>query len=155
MIHIDLLKNHTQHIPVLAKLWHEVLGKTWVPDIDLKEVEEWLWEWCGDAPLPKAFVALDGEKPIGICSLQENDGIRPDIMPWLGDCCVATEYQGQGIGTQLVKSTEAATKALGFPKLYLFTVDPKMPDYYSRLGWQEIGIDEFEGHPVTVMEIAL
>ena len=33
MIKIDLLKNHPNAIPALANVWHEVLGKIWVPDV--------------------------------------------------------------------------------------------------------------------------
>jgi hypothetical protein len=31
MINIDLLKNHQNSIPKLAEIWHEVLGKIWMP----------------------------------------------------------------------------------------------------------------------------
>ena len=41
---------------------------------------------------------------------------------------------------------------LGFEKLYLFTFDPTLPNYYERLGWEKVGMDEFKNHPVTVME---
>lgn len=35
MIKIELLKNHPNTIPVLAHIWHEVLGKIWVPDVSV------------------------------------------------------------------------------------------------------------------------
>lgn len=35
------------------------------------------------------------------------------------------------------------------------TFAPTIPDYYKRLGWSKIGMDEYKGHPVTVMEISL
>ena len=38
---------------------------------------------------------------------------------------------------------------------YLFAFDPTIPEYYGRLGWRTIGMDEFKSHPVTVMEVAL
>lgn len=46
-------------------------------------------------------------------------------------------------------------EVLGFKNLYLFAFDPTIPEYYSRLGWRTIGMDEFKGHPVTVMGIML
>ena len=46
-------------------------------------------------------------------------------------------------------------KELGFEKLYLFAFDPAIPEYYQRLGWRKIGMDEFKSHPVTVMEVEL
>jgi hypothetical protein len=46
-------------------------------------------------------------------------------------------------------------KAMGFETLYLFAFDPTIPAYYERLGWKNMGMDEFKGHPVTVMMIGL
>lgn len=39
MIKIDLLKNQQQAIPALAHIWHEVLGKIWMPEIGIEEIE--------------------------------------------------------------------------------------------------------------------
>lgn len=39
MITIDLLKNHPHAIPALAHIWHDVLGKIWMPEIGLEEIE--------------------------------------------------------------------------------------------------------------------
>jgi hypothetical protein len=38
MIKIDFLKNHPSAIPALALIWHEVLGKIWVPDVPVERV---------------------------------------------------------------------------------------------------------------------
>ena len=38
MITINLLKNHPNHIQELANIWHEVLGKIWVPDVPIEYV---------------------------------------------------------------------------------------------------------------------
>ena len=51
--------------------------------------------------------------------------------------------------------TKQKARMLGFETLYLFTFDPTISDYYERLGWQRIGMDEFKGYPVTVMKTAL
>jgi hypothetical protein len=47
MIKIDLLKNHPHTIPALAHIWHEVLGKIWVPEIGIEEVESLYYERLG------------------------------------------------------------------------------------------------------------
>jgi hypothetical protein len=39
MIKIELLKNHSQSIPRLANIWREVLGKIWMPEIEIEEIE--------------------------------------------------------------------------------------------------------------------
>lgn len=155
MIKIDLLKNHPQAIPVLANIWHEVLGKIWVPDISLEHVTTKFADHLNDQDLPITFISLDDYIPAGMCSLRENDGIRPDLTPWLGSLVVDPTYQKQGLGKMLINVTVKKAKQLGFEKLYLFAFDPTIPEYYERLGWKKIGIDEFKSHPVTVMEIGL
>jgi N-acetylglutamate synthase-like GNAT family acetyltransferase len=104
-----------------------------------------------DQVLPITFVALDADLPLGMCSLPENDGIHPDLTPWLGSLVVDPKHQKQGIGRMLIDVTVLKAKELGFKKLYLFAFDPTIPEYYERLGWKKIGIDEFKSHLVTVM----
>jgi len=155
MIKIDFLKNHPNAIPRLAQIWHELIGRIWTPDIMVTEVEAWMHEWNNQDALPLAHVALNDNIPVGSCSLQVNDGIRSDLSPWLGDLCVDPAYQKLGIGQLLIDATKESAKHLGFDKLYLFAFDSASASYYEQLGWQKIGADEFKGHPVTVMEIAL
>lgn len=154
MIKIDLLKNHPQSIPTIANIWHVVLGKIWMPEIGIEEIEFGYHEEMNDN-MPLSYIALYEEIPVGSCTLQLNDGIRPDLGPWLGDLVVDPKYQKQGIGKILVNVAVEKAKELGFEKLYLFAFDPTIPEYYERLGWRKIGIDEFKSHPVTVMEIDL
>lgn len=155
MIKIDFLKNHPHAIPALANIWYEVLGKIWVPDVLVENVIARFSDHLNDQYLPITFVALDSDVPVGMCSLRENDGIRPDLTPWLGSLVVDPRYQKQGTGKMLADATVKKAKELGFEKLYLFAFDPTIPEYYKRLGWKKIGMDEFKSHPVTVMEIGL
>jgi predicted N-acetyltransferase YhbS len=155
MIIIDYLKNHPQHIPQLAVIWHEVLGKIWVPDVHLSSVEAKLLSHLSDDKLSITFIALDGDKAVGMCSLRDNDGIRPDLTPWLGSLVVDPTYQKKGIGKKLLNVAKAKARELGFKKLHLFAFDPNIPDYYSQLGWSTIGMNKFKGHEVTIMEIEL
>jgi GNAT superfamily N-acetyltransferase len=155
MIRVDLLKNHPQAIPTLANIWHETLGKIWVPDIPIEHVITRFQDHLNDQDLPITFVALNRDVPVGMCSLRENDGIRPDLAPWLGSLVVDPKYQKQGVGKMLVDVTVDKAKELGFERLYLFAFDPTIPKYYQRLGWEKIGMDEFKSHPITVMEIGL
>lgn len=152
MIKIDFLKNHPQSIPRLAEIWSDVLGKIWLPDIPLERVIQRFDDHLNDNTLPLSFVALDADKPVGMCSLRINDGIRSDITPWLGSLVVDPAYQKQGIGKKLIDATKNKARDLGFTKLYLFAFDPTILNYYSNLGWTVIGMDEFKGHSVTVME---
>jgi hypothetical protein len=88
MITIDLLKNHPESIPRCAAIWHDVLGKIWVPEIPVERVIQRFGEHLNEDILPVTFVAFDADKAVGMCSLRENDGIRPDITPWLGSLVV-------------------------------------------------------------------
>jgi N-acetylglutamate synthase-like GNAT family acetyltransferase len=111
------------------------------------------------------FVALAGDEPVGMCSLRENDGIKPDFiykqlsedalskMGWLGTLVVTSAYQKQGIAQTLIDAVKNKAQELGLEKLYLFAFDPTIPEYYARLGWRTIGTDEFADKPVTVMEL--
>lgn len=152
-IKIDLLKNHVALIPELAKILHQGLGK-WLGDVNSAEIESWLHEWLNDT-IPCAYIAIIGDLPVGICSLQLNDGIRSDLKPWLGDLCVAKDYQGRGIGTLLVNAVKNKAKSLGHTKLYLFTPEPNMHEYYTILGFKEVGADEYNCHKVLIMEVGL
>jgi GNAT superfamily N-acetyltransferase len=155
MITIDLLKNHRETIPALANIWHDVLGKIWVPDVPIERVITKFEDHLNDRDLPITFVAVDGDATVGMCSLRENDGIRLELTPWIGSLVVDSKYQKQGIGRMLLDVTLKKAEELGFKKIYLFAFDPKIPAYYQRLGWKKIGMDEFKSHPVTVMEIDL
>jgi predicted N-acetyltransferase YhbS len=155
MIKIDLLKNHPTTIPRLAKIWQEVLGSIWVPDVPIERVEQNFLKHLNENIMPLTFIALDNDTPVGMCSLRENDGIRPDLIPWLGSLVVDPAFQKQSIGKMLMDMTKQKARTFGFETLYLFAFDLTIPNYYERLGWEKIGMDKFKGHPVTVMETAL
>ncbi len=124
-IHIDLLKHHPGCIPRLAKIWHELFGKQWEPDTSVETIIAWL-HGCLNDQLPLTYVALHRGTPIGMCSLEINDGIRPDLMPWLCDLCVDLLHQKSGVGRLLVTAIQNKAKALGFNQLYLFVLDLAM-----------------------------
>jgi hypothetical protein len=155
MIKINLLKNHQSTIPQLAHIWHEVLGKIWVPDVPVERVIARFEDHLNNQNLPITFVALDSDVPVDMCSLRENDGIRPDLTPWLGSLVVDPKHQKQSISKILIDATLLKSKGLGFEKLYLFTFDPAVSSYYECLGWRKIDVDEFRAHIVTVMEVDL
>lgn len=155
MIKIDLLKNHPDVIPVLANIWHEVLGKIWFPELTIQEIESLTYDELNICDETTSFVALYDEIPVGFCTFKLKEEFRPDLGPWLADVVVDPKYQKQGIGKMLVDVAVRQAKERGFKKLYLFAFDPTIPEYYKRLGWKKIGMDEFKSHPVTVMERAL
>ena len=154
MIKIDLLKNNAGNIPVFARILDAMLGNLWQPAVQLSEVESWLYEWLNDS-IPMAYVALENSIPVGICSLQLNDDIHSDLSPWLGDLCVAKDYQRRGIGKLLIAAVKNKAKEQGFSKLYLFSHANTVTNYYMRLGWQETEASNYRGHPGIIMGIEL
>lgn len=109
-IKIELLKYYPSAIPCLANICFRMLGK-WSPGISLEEMEDWCYEWL-NTNLPLAYIALDHNIPMGLCSLQLNDGISSDLMPWLGDLCVDTPYQSKGVGKLLINATRLCEQNL-------------------------------------------
>jgi GNAT superfamily N-acetyltransferase len=152
MITIELFKDHMHHVPLLADLWRDLLGRVWVPDISVAQVQAWMYSWEHEDRLPVGHIALDGSRPVGFCALQKTDGIKPELYPWLTDLCVDPSYQNHGVGRRLIDATQKKAKALGFAKLYLFAFDPNLPGYYQRAGFSVLGLDQHRGYPVTVME---
>lgn len=155
MITIDYLKHHPQALEQLTQIWHQLLGKIWVPDVPMERVKQRFVEHMQDDQLPLTLVAFNENVPIGMCSLRENDGILPELTPWLGSLVVDPNHQNTGVGRLLVDATKKQAKELNYEILYLFAFDPTIPDYYQRLGWKKRGMDRFKGHVVTVMEIGL
>ena len=82
MIKIDFLKNRPHAIPALANIWHEVLGKIWMPEIGIEEIESLYHEELNQG-MPLTYIALYGEIPVGSCTLQLKDDVRPDLGPWI------------------------------------------------------------------------
>lgn len=152
-LQIKFLADCPQHIPALAELWLSEIGEPWIPGATVERAIETYKEHLNKSDLPLTLVMLDGNKPIGMASLRDNDGIREDLTPWLGSLIIHPDYRRRGLGEMLINTIMQRTKAMGFKKLYLFALDPKLPAWYSNLGWKEIGTDKLYHHPVTVMEI--
>jgi predicted N-acetyltransferase YhbS len=98
MITIDYLKHHPQHIPTVATLWLDTIGKMWAPHVTREEVIQRFQTRLNSDILPLTLVALDNNIPVGMCSLCFIDGIRSDLSPWLGSLLVDPKYQNKGIG---------------------------------------------------------
>lgn len=154
-LEIKLLADCPQQIPALAELWFTELGQTWIPNASVAKAIKHFENHVNTAELPLTFVATHQEKPIAMVSLRDNDGIREDLTPWLGSLIVHPNYRRKKIGETLIHVTKQCAKAMGYEKLYLFALDPKLPNWYNRLGWEVMGMDKLYHHPVTVMEIVV
>jgi len=153
-IEITYLKHHPQHVSILAS-WAFNMWGHYNPESTLErfvaKIEQHLNEDC----LPLTYIALCNNKPVGMSSLRNADGIRPDLSPWLGSLFVHPDYRHQGIGEKLIATVITKAKEMHYSKLYLLAFDEILPLWYQRLGWKFIGIDEVYTHPVSVMEIGV
>ncbi len=147
---IDYLKNHPEHVPTLAQ-WMFTTWGHYNPDSSLEKAQLKLKDHLNENRLPLAFIALVGSEPVGLCCLRENDGIRPDLAPWLGSLFVKPAYRGQRIGEQLIDVVKRKARKLGYLELYLLAFDQTLPAWYEKLGWELLGEDYLFGHRVSVM----
>ncbi|MGY8814065.1 MAG: GNAT family N-acetyltransferase, partial [Gammaproteobacteria bacterium] len=76
---------------------------------------------------------------------------RLELSPWLAGVFVAPQCRNLGIGSQLVRHVMQEACDAEIKKLYLFT--PDQEQFYEKLGWTTFSREEYQGTPVTVMEI--
>ena len=94
------------------------------------------------------FIALDEGKAIGMCNLLAYDGISKDLSPWITDLVVDKYYQSHGIGGKLLDVATKKARDLNYDSLYLFVLEPKLQDYYTKKGFKTIGKDVFDAHGI-------
>lgn len=90
-----------------------------------------------------------------MCSLVESEAIRPGLTPWLSSHYVKPNYRKQKVGGKLIDAIKRVAKNLNFERLYLFTFDSNLAQYYAHQGWTLIGKDAINNYPVSLMEIKL
>ena len=83
---------------------------------------------CGSHQAVLARDSVTG-RVVGFVNLI-SDGVLTAFVPWLE---VLPDYQGQGIGTELMRRILAHAKAAGFYSVDL-ACDPELRPYYERLG---------------------
>ena len=141
-----------QHMRVLAGWLFDHWGKTL--NVEDPDGQVAFMQTCaaGD-DLPRGFVAVQGEEPLGFACLMNGDlPTRPDLNPWLAQVYVTPPARGRGAGKALVTAVVAEAQRLGFPILYLYTSGDKVR-YYDAMGWRQRGTEEFRNKRVTIMEI--
>lgn len=149
---IVYLKDHPEHVPLVAKWMFETWGH-YNPHASYEKTELKLRAHLNKDQLPITYIALDDEQPVGTGSLRITDGIRPDLMPWLASLFVLPEHRGNGIAQSLIDQIKEKAQQLEYSTLYLLAFDQNIPQWYEKLGWKMIGEDFLYDHPVKVMSI--
>jgi GNAT superfamily N-acetyltransferase len=100
--------------------------------------------------LPIAWLAHEGGRALGTAALRASDlPGREDLSPWLGGVYVEPPFRGRGIASSLCRTVEERAAALGYRRLYLFTLDQR--SLYERLGWRTLERAEWRGRAADVM----
>ena len=97
-----------------------------------------------------AFVAQIGDVAVGTCLLVRHE-LEPahDLTPWLAGLAVDGGHRNKGIGSALVRATEAHAAAQGVETLYLYTWEAR--DFYASLGWNMIEVFAQDDETMALM----
>jgi GNAT superfamily N-acetyltransferase len=89
----------------------------------------------------KNFEAWSAEKLIGLTSAYYND--LASLSGFISNACLLREFQGRGVGTQLLNQCLAYGRTLGFKQVDLEVglEDRNALDFYSKAGFLVSNID--------------
>jgi predicted N-acetyltransferase YhbS len=146
------LCDHMRLAPELARLHYAEWGPL-LPDWSEAEALAELRTHRSRQAIPTTMVMLgDDQRLIGSVSLLQNDDDRiRDYSPWLASLIVLPQYRGRGFGIALVERCVQEARALGIPRLHLYTAGQQA--FYQRLGWRVIDTVPLGIAPVDVMAI--
>jgi GNAT superfamily N-acetyltransferase len=146
---LTYLADTPEVIGILAQ-WQHLEWGNFVGARTLAQREARLRQHLQREAMPTTFVAWLHDEPVGCASLIAND--MPALsawIPWLSALYVLPQQRRQGIGALLVECVAAEAIDLGYPRLYLYTLD-QMP-FYTRLGWHASHVRHYRAHEMTVM----
>jgi GNAT superfamily N-acetyltransferase len=148
-VRIAYLADTPEIIPLIAG-WHH---NQWGQFIGARTYEQRITrlnEHLQRLAIPVMFVAWVNGQPVGSASLVANDmAALPEWIPWLSAVYVLPEYRRQRIGARIVERVAAEATNLGYPRLYLYTLDQM--HFYQDMGWQSSHTRFYRGHDMTVM----
>lgn len=123
------IQEHPKLVKQAARWFHEKWG---IPEeAYLESMADCL---KASGPVPRWFIAVDGQRIIGGLGVIENDfHDRKDLTPNVCAVFVEPEYRGQGIAGALLNFVCKEMKALGLDTLYLLT---DHDSFYERYGWK-------------------
>jgi GNAT superfamily N-acetyltransferase len=148
-VQIAYLADIPELVPLLAE-WHHHQWRHLAGARTLEERKARLVHHLQRNAIPTTFVAWQKDQPLGSASLVANDmDVLPEWIPWLANVFVLPDYRRQGIGAMLVQRVATEAANLGYPRLYLYTLDQM--HLYETLGWHVLHQRPYRGHDMTVM----
>jgi GNAT superfamily N-acetyltransferase len=149
MTSISYLADHPEYISVLAP---EITAhwRPMIPEETLEGRVAKLRSHMNYESLPIAWVAHSAGEVFGTAALREHDlEGREDLTPWLAGVFVRSPFRGKGIASLLCRAAEEKAWALGFDRLFLFTLDHQ--SLYFTLGWSNCEKALWRGHESAIM----
>lgn len=157
-IRVDILKNCTQTIPVLAQMLYEE-WHTYDASLTTEKLVHSFNMCLNDDKIPITFVAFKNNKPIGTISLEtESDPAFsdfPENSVWMGSLQVIPEERKQGLGQELLKLAAVVARCLGYEEMYFYTSNPANVKWYAKRGAYTIEERPFRNHMITIMHLPL
>ena len=138
------------------------------PDL-VPVVAEWLWDEFGrargrtleqtnaavaksvtDDPMPRIFVLLGDNEPLGTASLTAHDlDERSWLTPWLAGVFVAPHVRCNGYAGLLISAVEREALAASVSRLWLYTRHAER--VYARAGWRTFETLQLQGGAYALM----
>jgi GNAT superfamily N-acetyltransferase len=145
---IVALRDRADLVPLVARWAHEEfwarLGKTF------DDIERLFTPGPRSTWLPRTFVLIDGEIPVGMASVTQHDlESRLQWTPWLTALVVDRAARGRGHSRTLVRFIEDFARENGTETLWLYTWSAE--GLYAKLGWSAVERLEHNGREVVVM----
>lgn len=107
----------------------------YVKNFSWEEVKEhlvWMIENWTFTDWESFFVAMDGDKIVGMVSVAKTDYYPlPEIFPWVSSVFVSEEYRGNKLSGKLIEHANAYAKSLGFTKTYIPTEYTGLYEHYG------------------------
>jgi len=119
-------------VPALLDHW-----RPWFPEDTWEARARRLEQHMNRDALPIGWVAHIGDQAIGTAALRSADlPGHEHLTPWLGGVFVRPEFRRRGVASALCAVVEDQARALGFERLYLFTLDQQA--LYRGLRWSPL-----------------
>jgi GNAT superfamily N-acetyltransferase len=148
-LQIHYLAEHLDTIPTLAG-WHHEEWAAITPHLSVADRIAGFRARARRGTIPTGLVAVLGGDIVGLaCLVQTDIESHAHLTPWLASVLVAPEHRGRGIASALCERAIDEARALGIPRVYLFTFNKQ--HLYSRLGWSAVESTRYAGGLGTVM----
>jgi GNAT superfamily N-acetyltransferase len=156
---VTALSDYPEFVPIVAR-WHwQEWGHT-DPGGTLSCWRAALARQAGADGIPGTLIAVTAGVPVGAVCLVKADmpGHLPvaALSPWIKGLYVDQSARRRGYGTLLMSRCEAWAAALGHDSLYLYAERGSAAErLYTRMGWQLIRNDHYDGIAASVMRQSL